>query len=80
MLRRPRGCVECGQTGYRGRIGLYELCSPDRKARGLIQQRSPMEELLRAAKSNGMTTLKQNGIKKIIAGHTDLKQVRAERG
>ena len=39
MLRRPRGCDECGQTGYRGRIGIYELFSVDRRARGLMQRR-----------------------------------------
>ncbi len=77
MLRRPRGCDECGQTGYRGRIGIYELFSVDRRARGLMQRRGSMEDLLAAARSNGMTTLKQNGIEKIINGQTDLKQVRA---
>ncbi len=79
MLRKPasHGCAECGQTGYRGRVGLYELFSLDRKSRGLIQQRASMEELLHAAKANGMTTLKQYGIDKIIDGQTDLKQVRA---
>ena len=79
MLRKPasHGCAECGQTGYRGRVGLYELFSLDRKSRGQIQQRATMEELLRTAKAGGMTTLKQNGIDKIIDGCTDLKQVRA---
>ena len=77
LLRRPVGCDDCSQTGYRGRIGLYELYALDRKARGLIQQRASMEELLNAARCNGMTTLKQNGIERIIEGSTDLKQVRA---
>jgi len=77
MLRTPRGCTECGQTGYRGRIGLYELFSVNRKARSLMQHRGGMEALSAAARANGMTTLKQNGIDKIIDGRTDLKQVRA---
>jgi type II secretory ATPase GspE/PulE/Tfp pilus assembly ATPase PilB-like protein len=77
LLRRPAGCAECGQTGYRGRVGLYELYALDRKARALIQQRASMEELLQTARSNGMTTLKQNGIERIVEGLTDLKQVRA---
>jgi len=77
MLRRPKGCSECGQTGYRGRVGLYELFSVNRQARNLMQHRAGMEALLDAARANGMTTLKQNGIDKIIDGHTDLKQVRA---
>ncbi len=77
LLRRAHGCGDCGQTGYRGRIGLYELFTLDRKTRSLIQQRAGMEEMLRVACANGMTTLKQNGIDKIIDGHTDLKQVRA---
>ncbi|MEQ1774434.1 MAG: ATPase, T2SS/T4P/T4SS family, partial [Burkholderiales bacterium] len=77
LLRRPKGCNECGQTGYRGRVGIYELFSVNRKSRSLMQRRGAMEELLNTAKTDGMTTLKQNGIEKIIAGHTDLKQVRA---
>jgi type II secretory ATPase GspE/PulE/Tfp pilus assembly ATPase PilB-like protein len=77
MLHRPQGCNECGQTGYRGRVGIYELFSVNRKSRSLMQRRSAMEELLDTAKADGMITLKQNGIEKIMAGHTDLKQVRA---
>ena len=77
LLRRAHGCGDCGQTGYRGRIGLYELFTLDRKTRSLMQQRASMEDMLRVACAKGMTTLKQNGIDKIIDGHTDLKQVRA---
>ena len=77
MLRKPKGCAECGQTGYRSRVGLYELFTVDRKARALMQHRGSMEEILDVAKANGMTSLKQAGIDKIIDGHTDLKQVRA---
>ena len=77
LLRRPQGCSDCGQTGYRGRVGLYELYTLNRKSRGLMQKRASMEELLLAAKADGMLTLKQNGIDKIVAGLTDLKQVRA---
>ena len=77
MLRRPVGCEACGQTGYRGRVGVYELFTVDRASRRLMQQRAPMEELLGSARAGGMTTLKQDGIEKIIDGHTDLKQVRA---
>jgi type II secretory ATPase GspE/PulE/Tfp pilus assembly ATPase PilB-like protein len=77
LLRRAQGCAECGNTGYRGRVGLYELFSLDRELKSLVQKRAPMEELLRLARAKGMTTLKQNGIDKIISGLTDLKQVRA---
>jgi type II secretory ATPase GspE/PulE/Tfp pilus assembly ATPase PilB-like protein len=77
VLRRAQGCAECGKTGYRGRVGLYELYTLNRKARSLMQKRASMEDLLLAAKADGMLTLKQNGIAKIVAGLTDLKQVRA---
>jgi type II secretory ATPase GspE/PulE/Tfp pilus assembly ATPase PilB-like protein len=53
------------------------LFTLDRQLKSLVQKRAPMEELLRTARGKGMTTLKQNGIEKIIAGVTDLKQVRA---
>jgi type II secretory ATPase GspE/PulE/Tfp pilus assembly ATPase PilB-like protein len=77
LLARARGCPECANSGYSGRVGLYELFVNDRKARALMQKKGAMEELLAAAKAAGMTTLRQSGIENIIAGVTDLKQVRA---
>jgi type II secretory ATPase GspE/PulE/Tfp pilus assembly ATPase PilB-like protein len=61
--------------GYKGRIGLYELLHATPTLRHLIRQRSPASEYLVAGVSNGMRTLKQDGIDKVIRGITDMIQV-----
>lgn len=75
-LRRPKGCERCNQTGYAGRMGLHELLVGTDTVKRLIQRKAPMEEIRDLAIEEGMTTLKQDGIIKVFAGHTDLLQVR----
>jgi type II secretory ATPase GspE/PulE/Tfp pilus assembly ATPase PilB-like protein len=75
-LFRPRGCDECYNTGYKGRIGLHELFVTTEEVRNLIRQRASYPELLHIALTQGMTTLMQDGITKVLAGWTDLPQVR----
>ncbi|HET9700384.1 MAG TPA: ATPase, T2SS/T4P/T4SS family [Burkholderiales bacterium] len=76
-LFRAGGCGACNNTGYVGRVGLHELlpCSP--AIRRLIQNRSPAESIAAQAMSEGMRTLKQDGIEKVLQGITDITQVRA---
>jgi len=74
---RAKGCKSCNDTGYSGRIGLYELMTISPNLRHLIQKRAPVPELVREALSNGMVTLKQDGIAKVLQGKTDIAQVRA---
>jgi len=76
-LYRPQGCEECGQSGYKGRIGLHEFMAADETVKRLIQERAPVTALFRAANAAGMRTLKQDGIEKVLQGHTDIHQVRA---
>ncbi len=76
-LYRPKGCSKCGNTGYKGRMGIHELLVASDACKRLIQKRSPIEELRNQAMSDGMATLLQDGIQKVLAGHTDFKQVRA---
>jgi type II secretory ATPase GspE/PulE/Tfp pilus assembly ATPase PilB-like protein len=75
-LYRAKGCVRCDRTGYKGRMGLYELLAADAAVRRLVQTRSPVTEIAAAAVANGMRTLKQDGIDKVIRGLTDVPQVR----
>ena len=75
-LYRARGCTRCDQTGYKGRLGLYELLVADATVKRLAQSRAPVVEIRAAALSNGMRTLKQDGIDKILQGVTDIHQVR----
>ena len=75
-LYKPAGCEMCNNTGYRGRMGIHELLMGTDTMKALIQRRAKMEEIRDQAVLDGMTTLKQDGIEKIFAGHTDLLQVR----
>jgi type II secretory ATPase GspE/PulE/Tfp pilus assembly ATPase PilB-like protein len=76
-LYRAKGCARCDRTGYKGRMGLYELLVADATVKRLVQTRAPVTEIAAAAAANGMRTLKQDGIDKVIRGLTDLQQVRA---
>ncbi|HHH36857.1 MAG TPA: pilus assembly protein PilB [Gammaproteobacteria bacterium] len=76
-LYRPRGCQACEDTGYRGRLGLHELLSASDNLKKLILEQARVSELLSAALQEGMRTLKQDGIEKVLAGHTDIHSVRS---
>ncbi len=75
-LHRANGCDKCSNTGYRGRTGLVELLNGTDEMKALIQGRAMMEELRVQAVKDDMTTLMQDGIRKIFLGLTDIKQVR----
>jgi type II secretory ATPase GspE/PulE/Tfp pilus assembly ATPase PilB-like protein len=76
-LFRGRGCEVCHQTGYKGRIGLHELLVATDEIKSLIHARAPVPELLKTAVTQGMHTLVQDGIMKILQGWTDYKQIQA---
>jgi type II secretory ATPase GspE/PulE/Tfp pilus assembly ATPase PilB-like protein len=77
VLYRAKGCAECDRTGYKGRLGVYELMVADAKVKRLVQTRAPVSEIAAAAIAGGMRTLKQDGIAKVLQGLTDISQVRA---
>jgi type II secretory ATPase GspE/PulE/Tfp pilus assembly ATPase PilB-like protein len=68
------GCDLCN-GGYKGHIGLFELLQSTPSLRDLIRRQAPASDYLAAGVANGMLTLKQDGIEKILRGHTDLLQV-----
>jgi type II secretory ATPase GspE/PulE/Tfp pilus assembly ATPase PilB-like protein len=76
-LYRPKGCPKCGNSGYKGRMGIHELLLGTDEMKRLIQKRKPVEDMRKQAMRDGMTTLLQDGIQKVIAGVADFKQVRA---
>jgi len=76
VLCRPKGCTRCGNTGYRGRTGLHEILVGSDALKSLVQSRARMEEIRAQAVEDGMTTLMQDGIRKVFLGVTDLIQVR----
>ncbi len=69
------GCDACNQTGYKGRKGIYELMKITDPLRELINQRAPTVVLKERAIELGMVTLRQDGIRSILAGDTTIEEV-----
>jgi type IV pilus assembly protein PilB len=69
------GCGHCNGTGFRGRKAITELLVLTPRIRQMIVDRRPAEELLSLAISEGMTTLRQSAISKVLAGETTLKEI-----
>ena len=73
----PVGCEVCNGSGYKGRVGLHELLIGSETVKKHVQERARVAEVLATALQEGMRTLKQDGIEKVLQGITDMKQVRA---
>jgi type IV pilus assembly protein PilB len=71
----PAGCVRCGHSGFRGRIGLYELMTISDEQRRLILSKAPADELRELARSEGMQTLREAGLEKVRQGVTSVGEV-----
>ncbi len=69
------GCSTCGQTGYRGRRGLYELLNITDPIRELITDRAPTVVIKQKAVELGMNTLREDGLRNIYQGHTTIEEV-----
>jgi general secretion pathway protein E len=72
---RGKGCDECRGTGYRGRVGIYELLVVDDSVRRMIQSRSNAAEIREAAISAGMRLLRDDGIAKVREGKTTIEEI-----
>jgi type IV pilus assembly protein PilB len=70
-----KGCLECGGTGYRGRTAIHELLDMTDLIRELILQQKPSSEISRAAKEQGMTTLRESAIDRVRHGITTLREI-----
>ena len=71
----PDKCKECNFTGYRGRIGIYELFEINDEMEKLILKSPPISEVHELATKNGMITLLQDGLLKVLAGVTSIEEV-----
>jgi general secretion pathway protein E len=71
----PKGCERCGGTGYRGRIGVYEILKIDDSVRGLINAQTDGNTIDRAAVQAGMTTMVDDGVAKCRTGITSTNEV-----
>ena len=72
---RKRGCPRCGQTGYKGRIGVYQLMTMTEELESLAANKASREEIERAAISGGMRTMWDDGLAKVAAGLTSVEEV-----
>ncbi len=71
------GCDKCGGTGFKGRCGLHELLVATDALKKLIQEHARVAQIVAVALEEGMRTLKQDGIEKVLMGITHMKEVRA---
>ena len=80
MVSHAPGCDKCNQSGFRGRLALHELLVSSPQMRMLVQNRGRPNELQALAIAEGMRTLRQDGIEKVLQGLTSLTEVRASSG
>ena len=73
---RKRGCPRCNQTGYKGRIGIYQLLAMTEELASLAASKATREEIERAALTTGMRTLWDDGVSKISAGLTSIEELK----
>lgn len=74
-LAKGKGCGDCMGTGYKGRLGIFELMCLDEKLKPLIINKAPLDELRKAAISSGMRTLREDGIEKTKRRLTTVEEV-----
>ena len=76
QFHKAKGCEVCGGSGYKGRCGLHELMIASDAVKKLIQERARVTDLFVKSVEEGMSTLKMDGMDKVMMGLTDMKQVR----
>jgi type IV pilus assembly protein PilB len=74
-FHRRRGCARCGQTGYRGRVGVFQLLTMSERLEQLAAEKAPREEIERAAAEEGMRTMWEDGVGKVAAGITSVEEL-----
>jgi type IV pilus assembly protein PilB len=75
VFHRKRGCPRCGQTGYRGRVGVYQLLTMSPRLEQLASEKSSRDVISDAARAEGMKTMWEDGITKVAAGLTSTEEL-----
>jgi type IV pilus assembly protein PilB len=75
QLFRPGGCGQCAKTGYRGRLGIYEIMPVSEEIERMVVERSSSEEIKRSAAGDGMIQLREDGLEKVRTGVTSVQEV-----
>ena len=75
QFKKGKGCSNCSGTGNRGRFGVFEIFTIDDEARKLIYEKVPSSVLRARARQAGMRSLREDGIRKVLAGMTTVDEV-----
>jgi len=75
QLYRGKGCQNCGQTGYLGRKGIYEIFVITEEVQSLIYKQLQASDLRIKARELGMRTLREDGLRKVLSGITTLEEI-----
>ena len=75
MFHRRRGCVRCGQTGYRGRVGVFQLLKMSPTLEALASEKANRDRLAEAARAEGMHSMWEDGVGKVAAGITSAEEL-----
>jgi type IV pilus assembly protein PilB len=75
VLYRAKGCSRCNNTGYKGRLGLYEVMIVSEAIRRLTVERKSADEISRVAAAEGMKSLREDGIDKVLLGFTSVEEI-----
>ena len=75
-LFRRVGCDNCSGTGYRGRMGIHELMEGTPQVKLMIKDQTKTEQIFERAMQDGMLTLRQDGILKVLKGDSDMEEIR----
>jgi len=72
---RPQGCARCAETGYKGRVGIFQLLEMSERLEHLASERASREEIERGARAEGMRSLWDDGVAKVVAGLTSVEEL-----
>ena len=74
-FNRRKGCPRCGQTGYKGRVGVFQLLEMSERLEQLAAEKAPRDEIEREAREEGMGSMWDDGIAKVLAGITSVEEL-----
>jgi general secretion pathway protein E len=74
-FRRGKGCIHCRQTGYFGRSGVFEVMPVSPKIRKLVISKAEAPEIVRAARDEGMRSLRESAIEKLVRGVSTVPEI-----
>ena len=79
-LKQGQGCVECRNTGYKGRTGIYEIMPYSDALKGMTTKTLGLEKMRKQALAEGLVPLRRNGIKKMLLGQTTYQEILRKTG